>query len=396
MPWSESDRVSSRLEFIKAVAADPDTAFVELCRQHGVTAKTGYKWLARYEREGPAGLLDAPPFAKKHPLAIDSATVAAISKLRKEHPRWGPRKLIQRLARLEPERKWPAPSTVGDILKRQGLITPRRRRQLLRAPVPASPTPTEPNDVWAMDFKGHFALRQGGRCHPFTMTDEASRYLLCCHGAATETDEVVRPCLEQCFEAYGLPWFLRSDNGNPFGTRTVGGLSRLVIWLVQLGVTPVRIEPGKPQQNGKHERFHLTLKLETPVLDTFPAQQEAFDGFRFVYNDERPHEALKGASPSQVYRASPRRPGALREPEYDSTFVTRDANTHGVIGWRGVDVHVGKLLAHKSVGITLVEDDIAQLRYGPLVLGYFDGAAPSTRLLPELPTRAVDAWAWTI
>ncbi len=313
MPWNETDRVSERLKFIQAVSAEPDTSFVELCRRHGVTAKTGYKWVKRYEQEGPAALADAPPFAKKHPSATNAGTVDAISKLRKAHPRWGPRKLLQRLARLEPDRKWPAASTVGEILKRQGLIIPRRRRQLLRAPVPPSPVPHSPNDVWAMDFKGHFSLSQAGRCHPFTLTDEASRYLLCCHGASTETDDVVRPCLERCFEAYGLPWYLRSDNGNPFGTRTVGGMSRLIIWLIQLGVTPVRIEPGKPQQNGKHERFHLTLKLETPVLDTFPAQQEAFDRFRCVYNDERPHEALKGATPSQVYRPAARRLGVLRE-----------------------------------------------------------------------------------
>lgn len=391
MPWKETDRVKERLEFIKAVDLADGASFVELCQRHGISPKTGYKWVERYEQGGLAGLEDLPRYAKKHPLEVDSQRVSAISKLRKEHPRWGPRKLLHRLKKLQPETRWPAPSTVGEILKRQGLITPRRRRQLMRAPIAPSPVPNEPNDVWAMDFKGHFALGKEGRCHPFTLTDEASRYLLACHGATTETEAIVRPVLEQCFEAYGMPWYIRSDNGNPFGTRTVGGMSRLVIWLVQLGVTPVRIEPGKPQQNGKHERFHRTMKLETTVRDTFDEQQEVFDGFRAMYNSERPHDALGGLTPSDKYRAAARRPGLLREPEYDSTYEIRQTDQHGHTSWRGIDVNCGKLLARKSIGVRAVADGVAELRYGPMVLGYFDDAAPSSKLKSELPRSVVES-----
>jgi len=389
--------VKERLKFIQAVAAEPEVTFVELCSRHGVSPKTGYKWLKRYEDGGPAALTDERPLARKHPSATDAETVTAITKLRKQHPRWGPRKLLQRLKRLEPDRSWPAASTVGEILKRQGLIVARRRRQLMRPPIPPSPTPQSPNDVWAMDFKGHFALgKSGPRCHPFTLTDEASRFLLACHGAEKETDAVVRPQLEQCFEMYGLPWYLRSDNGTPFASHTVGGMSRLVIWLVQMGVTPVRIQPGKPQQNGKHERFHLTLKLETPILDSFAEQQEVFDGFRYVYNEERPHDALSGETPAMRYRSSARRPGVPKEPTYDASLATRSANKHGLVGWRGIDVHVGKLLGHRPIGIAMLDDGVAELRYGQVVLGYFDDAAPSTRLLTRPPARTLESWDWTV
>lgn len=397
MPWKETDRVSERLKFIQAVAADPEASFTELCRHYGVAPKTGYKWLKRYEEVGPAGLVDSPPFAKKHPRATDTETVAAITKLRKEHPRWGPRKLLQRLKRLEPSRKWPAASTLGDILKRQGLIIARRRRQLVRPPIPPSPVPKSPNDVWAMDFKGHFALASGGpRCHPFTLTDEASRYLLRCQGTEAETEAAVRPQLEQCFETYGLPYYLRSDNGSPFAANTVGGMSRLVLWLVQLGITPVRIEPGKPQQNGKHERFHRTLKLETPVLNSFAAQQEAFDSFRYVYNEERPHEALGGATPAEHYRTSTRKPGAAREPTYDARFVVKLADKYARVNIGYASVGVGSLLAQRPIGVVEVDEGIHELRYGPILLGYFDEAVPTSRLASELPSRTLEAWSWCI
>lgn len=383
MPWRETDRVQERLDFIKSLNGEPGTSFVELCRRHGISRKTGYKWVARYERDGPAGLQDAPPLARKHPNATDSDTVNAIAEARKAYPKWGPRKLLQFLTGREPDRDWPAASTVGDILKRQGLILPRRRRQSLRAPSVTQPVAVEPNDVWAMDFKGHFAVGEE-RCHPFTVTDEASRGLLCCEAERHEKYDVVRPLLERCFDMYGLPLFCRSDNGNPFGTRTVGGMSPLVIWLVQLGITPVRIQPGRPEQNGKHERMHRTLNLETPKMDTFEAQQEALDRFRYVYNEVRPHDALGGATPFQVYRPSARRPGVLREPEYDEGYVIRCASK-GVVGWKGLPVNVGTLLNHKPIGIKEGTDDITTMHYGPMLLGYFDERSPSTRLASTLP-----------
>lgn len=387
MPWKETERVKERLDFIKAVDVEVETTFRELCARYGISTKTGYKWLSRYESSGPAGLTDRPSTAATHPQATDIETVAFITTLRKSHPTWGPVKLVERLRRMHPEKKWPAPSTVGDILKRQGLIRPRRRRQLSRPPVLPSPRPNLPNDVWAMDFKGHFKLGNGERCHPFTLTDEASRSLLCCHGAHTETDAVVRPLLEQSFNAYGLPAYIRSDNGNPFATRTIGGLSRLIIWLIQLGVTPVRIEPGKPQQNGKHERFHLTLKQDVPVMQDFAEQQQAFDSFRHIYNEERPHQALSGATPWDVYRVSPRRPGLLREPEYDSTQAVRRVDIKGVIDWKGDQITAGTHLVRQPVGIREVADGIVEVRYGPIVLGYFDEAAPARKLRSELPDR---------
>jgi hypothetical protein len=247
-----------------------------------------------------------------------------------------------------------------------------------------------------MDFKGHFALGDGARCHPFTLTDEASRMLLCCQGAHAETDDVVRPLLEKAFVTYGLPWFLRSDNGCPFATHTVGGISRLVIWLVQLGVTPVRIEPGQPQQNGKHERMHLTLKTDVLVCGCMDTQQDAFDSFRGVFNTERPHDALAGATPSDKYRPSARMPGALKEPSYDDSFDVRQVSPKGTFVWKGHKLHAGKLLARRPVGVRHADDGVAEVRYGPLTLGYFDEAEPSSQLLASMPERTFESWAWCI
>jgi putative transposase len=292
VPWKESRAMDERVRFIAAIHEDPRGNFTQLCERFGISRNKGYKWLARYKELGPSGLEDRAPVARSCPHKTDDAIADRVVAERKDHPHDGPKKLRQRMLD-KGELAIPAASTIGEILHARGLIRPRRAR--LR--VPPSPNQldpcAEPNDVWCIDFKGHFALGDKTRCDPLTLTDAATRYLLKCE-ALTQTHEApVRAELERAFREFGLPKKIRSDNGPPFASKALGGLSRLSVWWIQLGILPERIEPGKPQQNGRHERMHRTLGEQTakPPRETIPEQQRAFDYFRRDYNEERPHEA---------------------------------------------------------------------------------------------------------
>lgn len=250
-----------RVNFVREVEAGEES-IADLCRVYGVSRKTGYKWWARYEREGVAGLADRARAPRRHPNAVGADKEAAILALRAQRPTWGERKLHAFLERQHPEHAWPSPSTIGAILKRHGLTYARRRR---RHATPSSTLSdaTAPNLVWAIDFKGHFRTGDGVRCDPLTISDTASRYLLRCQAVERPDYAHVRPLLEATFREYGLPRALRSDNGPPFASLALGGLSRLSVWFLRLGVVPERIAPGHPEQNGRHERLHRTLKKET-------------------------------------------------------------------------------------------------------------------------------------
>jgi len=267
----------------------------------------------------------------------------------------------------------PAASTIGDILDRNGLIRPRRKR--LRVPRSASPLShaVAANDLWCVDYKGDFPLDDGSRCYPLTITDAVSRYLIKCEGLPSTRDVLARPHFERAFREFGLPWRMRSDNGVPFATKTIGGLSSLSIWWIQLGITPERIEPGQPQQNGRHERMHLTLKQQTacPPKPTLIEQQREFDRFRHDYNDVRPHEALDQTPPARHYEPSSRSmPDVLRCPEYETGIEIRRVAPNGYLSWKGELMRVTRLLASQPVGLKLVDDDEWELLYGPVLLGY--------------------------
>jgi putative transposase len=373
MPWKEIRPVDERVRFIAAVQEDPKGNFAQLCRAFGIHRSKGYKWLQRYRELGPAGLEDRKPIAATCPHKTADGVVDRIVALRKEHPFDGPKKLRVRLQNLGEGADVPAASTIGEILDRHGLIRPRRAR--LR--VPPSPSPLEPcsaaNDVWSVDFKGHFACGDQTRCHPLTMSDGASRYLIKCEALTEPTDVQVRPHFERAFREFGLPMRLRSDNGPPFATKALGGLSRLSVWCIQLGIVPERIEPGQPQQNGRHERMHRTLKEQTanPPAATIVEQQRVFDRFRADYNEHRPHEALEMKTPASHYepslRAMPDRP---REPEYGQGFTVRRVKVNGRFSWLGHELRVGILLAAQPVGLREIDNDEWELFYGPLLIGY--------------------------
>lgn len=374
MPWKEICPVDERLRFIAAIKEDPRGNFSRLCERFGVSRAKGYKWLARYNALGPAGLEDKKPVPHECPHRTPDAVVDVILELRKKHPFDGPKKLrAMMLATTGDELVVPAASTIGDILGRHGLVRPRRAR--LRVPPSTEPLghAVEPNDVWCTDFKGHFPLGDGTRCHPLTITDAVTRYLVKCEGLLQPRHLPVREQFELAFREFGLPRAMRSDNGPPFASKAIGGLSELSVWWIQLGILPERIEPGQPQQNGRHERFHRTLKEQTasPPMATLPDQQRAFDRFRADYNDRRPHEALGQTPPAKHYEPSLRpMPDAPQPPAYGDDTVVRWVHASGMMSWKGTLLYVTDLLDKQPVGVRQIAEEEWELHYGPVLLGY--------------------------
>ncbi len=369
VPWKEITSVDERVRFI-AEYNEQETSFSSLCERFGISRKTGYKWLERYEKLGPGGLADRTCAPTNCPHATPAEMVEVIVELRKDKPTWGPKKVKARLEAMGIDNV-PAASTIGVLLKSHGLIRPRRRRVYPPA-LPASLAEAVlPNDTWCIDFKGHFALGDKTRCHPLTLTDQVSRYLLKCEGLTKTDGAAVRPHLDRAFREFGLPRRIRSDNGAPFATLGPGGLSALSVEWIKLGIEPERIEPAHPEQNGRHERMHRTLKQETasPSSSNLRDQQSAFDRFRHVYNDERPHEALAMRPPAKAYSSSPRvMPAQPSSPEYPEGYVVRRLTEKGDLRFKGEEIHVLKLLGHEPVGILPVDEDVWELYYGTVLL----------------------------
>jgi transposase InsO family protein len=372
VPWEETSIVDQRLQFIAAVQQEPRGNFSKLCERFGISRQTGYALLARYNERGADALQDRPPRARNCPHRTDSGVEDLLVEARKQHADEGPKKLLARLAKTHPQVTLPAASTVGEILKRRGLIRPKRAR--LRVPVHPSPLEpcAEPNDVWCTDFKGHFQLGDRTRCHPLTITDGASRYLIRCEALVGEKTQLVWPHFERAFAEFGVPARIRSDNGAPFATKALGGLSEISVRWIQLGIVPERIEPGRPEQNGRHERFHRTLKERTtkPAAQTLAEQQRVFDHFRRDYNEERPHEALGQKPPASAYEPSWRALRPPREPQYAEGFDVRRVNGSGEISLLGKRLQVSYLLGGQPVALRQLDDDEWELHYGPVLLGH--------------------------
>ena len=380
MPWPTTSPMSQRLEFIHAVV-EHRVAMRAACRQFGVSEKTGYKWLRRFLRGGPAALADRShaPLVAAHQLA--PAVRDAVCQLREEHPTWGARKLRQVLGARHPATVWPAASTITTLLKRAGLVAPRRRGARDRAAWAEAPglTPAAaPNAVWAADFKGEFRLGTGPECYPLTVTDLHSRFVLGLAGLPGTAGLPARQQFLQLFERYGLPAVIRTDNGPPFGApRALGGLSALAVWWIRLGIRPERIRKGRPQENGAHERMHRTLKAEAtrPAAATFAAQQRRFDAWRHTFNTLRPHEALGMTPPATHYEPSPRRyPRRLPPLDYPAHAELRRVNGNGAIRWRREAVFLSHVLTGEYVGVEETGDEEWTISLGPLRLGYYRAA----------------------
>jgi transposase InsO family protein len=374
MPWKETCAMDQRVQFI-AEWLSGDYTKSELCEAYEISRPTGDKWIRRYLEEGCEGLLERSRAPHKHPNAIPEEVRAVIIETKLAHQCWGPKKVIDRLRRERPAGDWPADSTAGEILKRAGLVKPRRRRPRV-APYPQPfGACGGPNQSWSADFKGDFRLGNGRRCYPLTVSDNFSRYLLQCRGLEHPNGAQVRPWFEWVFREYGLPEAIRTDNGAPFASLALGGLSPLSTWWMRLGIRPERIRPGKPAQNGRHERMHRTLKeaAVVPPQATLEAQQRRFDAFVVEYNFERPHEALGGQTPGSVYQSSPRPyPTKLPPVDYETGIEVRQVRHNGEIKWRGERLYVSEVLAKEPIGLKRIDEDLWEVRYSFHLLGVLD------------------------
>ena len=369
MGWMETCTVEERMRFMVAIEKGEES-FAAICRRFGVSRRIGYKWLARFAEEGAVGLLDRSRAPLHHPQAIAPDIAGRCLEVRRAHPSWGPVKVQAYLERCAPKTNWPAVSTIGELFDREGLTVKRRLRR--RSPPSSAPFAhcEAANDVWCIDFKGWFLTGDGERCEPLTLTDAHSRYLLRCQALPRTDTEHVWPVLDAAFREFGLPQYMRSDNGSPFASTGAGGLSKLSVKLIKAGVTPERIAPGKPQQNGRHERMHLTLLQEAanPPARSLREQLKRLRAFQQLYNEERPHQALDNATPAERYQASPRRfDGILRSPDYGDQEVRR-VRHNGEIKLDGKFVYITAALAGEPVGLAESES-CWTVSYGPIMLG---------------------------
>ena len=307
MPWEQSSPMDQKTQFVSEYLRDT-ISFTELCDRYGISRKSGYKWIDRYQAEGPAGLADRSRRPHSSPDETPEPLRLAIIEARRRHPSWGGKKLLKHLKSKDPQADWPSRSTVCDILLREGLVRQQTRRRKSGHPGKPISVATVPNDIWCVDFKGHFKTRDGHYCYPLTVTDRYSRYLLGCRALLSTETEGAKATFLQLFKKYGLPQAIRSDNGTPFASTALARLSELSVWWIKLGIRPELIDPGKPQQNGQHERMHRVLKAETarPPAASLTQQQRWFDRFRHEYNHLRPHEGIDLQTPASLYAPSSR------------------------------------------------------------------------------------------
>lgn len=356
----------------------------ELATQFKVSRKTAHKWLGRFAEEGASGISERSRAPHRRPIATPADVVQALVKAKQSHPTWGPAKLLPGPDEApEVASAWPAVSTRGRILGRYGLVSKRKRRRRTSPWFQPFLGADRPNNVWCADFKGWVRTGDGIRCDPLTVSDACTRLLLCCEIIKPDYAHA-RPVFERLFREYGLPMAMRTDNGPPFASVGAGGLSPLSAWWVKLGIVPERIDPGHPEQNGRHERMHRTLKQEAmkPPAATPKAQQEACDSFRQVYNTLRPHESLGQVPPASLYMPSPRPyPAKLGDIEYPPFTEVRRVRSNGQIKWHGGLVFVSQALVGELVGIT--EDKESWLvSFGPSHLGLLYPHRPSLSPLP--------------
>jgi putative transposase len=371
MPWRSLSPMDGKIRFIGDYL-DGFYGFAELCERHGISRKTGYKWVDRYNEYGAKGLEEQSRSPRARPRQTPAATEEAIVEVRRHHPDWGAKKILRVLRGRSDIHELPKLTATSDILKRNGCIEERKRR--VRRAHPGKPTTVanEPNHMWTADFKGEFKMRNKDYCYPLTIADACSRYLLRCEGLRRPTLLASKRVFADAFEEYGLPEIIRTDNGTPFASNALGRLSRLSVWWVRLGIFPELIEPSSPQQNGRHERMHKTLKAATtrPPERNLREQQARFDTFQQEFNEERPHEALGQETPSSQYRESPRAmPSKLSELVYPSHYEARLVSANGGIRWKHVRVPVSHVLIGETIGLEEVADGKWDVWFGPVWLG---------------------------
>jgi putative transposase len=374
MPWRMEKPMDQKLKALSSML-DGKKRIADIAREFGISRKTLYKWLNRYRTNGIQGLEELSRAAHCHPNMTDPSRVERIVAFKKMHRHWGPKKIIDCLEKQYPDEDWPSNSTAGEWLKKNSLVKSRKVRRHIHPYQDHFLECTQPNDVWSADYKGQFNTKDMRACYPLTVTDNCARYLLACDGLKGPRYNETRVCFERIFREYGLPLAIRTDNGVPFAGLGLGGLSRLSIWWIRLGIIPERIDPGSPQQNGRHERMHRSLKeaVTDPISDTMRKQQVQFDYFRVEYNTERPHEGIGMKRPSEVYRKSHRSyPEVMRPIEYQEGYAVRSVRSNGNIKFANSQFYVSELLHRDHVGLKEIKDGYWQIYYGTHRLGYID------------------------
>lgn len=374
MVWKETCVMEERMKFISGYLEGGESV-AELCRIFMISRKTGHKLIKRYRFYGCDGLKERSRAPHSHPNETSTELVRMLLHLRKAHPSWGPRKLLAWLKPRHSRLVLPAISTAGDILKRHGMVKGRKRKRRCEPYTEPFLDCKSPNHVWCADFKGWFRTGDGRRCDPLTISDAYSRYLLRCRAVPRTGFTHVKPVFESVFRKYGLPIAMRTDNGSPFASLAVGGLSRLSVWFVKLGIRPERIEPGHPEQNGRHERMHKTLKQDTakPPKASLAAQQRAFAKFRRIYNHERPHEALNDKTPGDIYKPSGLKyPEKLNEMEYPDYMKIRRIRSKGDFRWKAGLIYLSEALIGEFIGLEQIDERYWQIKFGHVNLAVVD------------------------
>jgi putative transposase len=374
MPWRMEEPMDQKVKLI-ACWLEGRYTITELAIKFGVSRKTLYKWSKRYDESGVKGLEEMSRAAHRHPNSTESSKIERIIEFKLKHKNWGPKKITDCLERIYPDEIWPSASTTGDWLKKNDLVRNRKKRKHVQRYQDHFLECTAPNDVWSADYKGQFHTRNRKVCYPLTVTDNFSRYLVACCGLEGPRYIETRKCFELIFKEYGLPLAIRTDNGVPFAGTGIGGLSRLSIWWIKLGIIPERIKPANPQENGRHERMHRTLKEDTvnPSGINLHDQQKKFDFFRIEYNTERPHEGIEMKRPVELFKKSYRPyPNKIKSVEYPSDYVVRNVRTNGLIKFSGKLYYISELLYGERVGLKEIMDGLWQIDFGLHKMGYID------------------------
>lgn len=375
MPWKETKVFNERKRFIDLCLSDM-IPISTLCREFGISRTTAYKYIQRYSALGENGLIDISRAPHSHPNSTSEEIIQAILLLRQKYPHRGAPKLKAILERMHPDTTWPAESTIGKILKDNGFVPKRRSKKNMHAKSSGSLTQASgPCTVWSADYKGDFRLGCGKLCYPLTITDSFSRMILSCRGLASTSFDLALPIWITAFREFGLPDVIRTDNGSPFASIGIGGISRLSAWWIKLGITPERIKPGSPQQNGRHENMHRTLKAEAanPPKHDFKAQQKVLDWFADDYNNIRPHESLGMATPASVFVPSAREyPLVMPTMEYPSHVTVRRVRPDGRIKWQGRMIFVSEVLIGEPIALDQIEEERYALYFGPMPLAILD------------------------
>ena len=377
MPWKDTGPVEERKKFIEDWLAGGRRDVAGLSRTYGISRKTGHKWVQRFMEGGLEGLADRTHARRDRAGRVPAEMERRLAAARRAHPTWGPKKLRAWLAAAEPGTEWPAESTIGEVLRRAGLTQPRKRPQ---RPAPTGVPPVgadAPNALWTIDYKGQFRTADGRWLYPLTVMDAHSRYLLACAGHRQVSGAATRATLQKVFQEHGLPERLRSDNGSPFASTGAGRLSKLAAWWLKLGIELERIQPGKPQQNGRHERMHRVLKAETarPPAANRRQQQVRFDRFRDEYNQVRPHEALAQRPPAALFARSAREyPERVPDPEYPLYWERRRVRRDGSLKFQGRQPHLSEALAGEAVGLVEVEEELWQIWFCDYKVAVLDAA----------------------